>query len=251
MTTEQQIPNVLVACPTARAKDYCFPQWLESVMSLTYPNYSVVVCDNTKDDGRYVERMNRLYRLEYGTHGERRFKAVKTQFKPNAGVIERIATSHDLCARFAVVGKFDYLLHLESDVFPPKDVIERLMAHKKKVISALYFSDSGYYRRPMVQMRLDVSENFGSSYYLSHKNEVDQLLGDNPKRIALAGMGCQLIRTSVFEKIAFRWQKGVDKHPDTFFAEDCERIGLPIYLDSSIVCEHQNADWGFFGVDYN
>jgi hypothetical protein len=56
-------------------------------------------------------------------------------------------------------------LHLESDVIPPPDVIENLLFHKKEVISALYYSDEGIYRRPMIQMKLKVTENYCSSYW--------------------------------------------------------------------------------------
>ena len=45
-----------------------------------------------------------------------------------------MAKSHETIRQKALKGNYDYLLHLESDVFPPIDIIERLLEKKKKII---------------------------------------------------------------------------------------------------------------------
>jgi hypothetical protein len=174
---------------------------------------------------------------------------VENNAKSGMGVIERMAMSHNDCRKYALHNKYDFLLHLESDVFPPKDVIQELLFTKKKFVNALYYSDEGKYRRPMIQMHLDVAPNYGSSLWLNTINEPQFITGETI-RVALAGLGCALISCDILKKIEFRYEKGVDKHPDTFFAEDCERFNIPIFLNTSVVCEHRNQNWGIYGIDY-
>ena len=124
-----------------------------------------------------------------------------------------------------------------------------MLFHKKKFINALYYTDEGSYRRPMVQVHLELAPNYGHSYWATYKDEIKYVNGE-VYRLALAGLGCALIHYSVLKKIEFRFEKGIDKHPDTFFAEDCEKHKVPIYIDTSIVCEHKNKSWGVYGIDY-
>ena len=57
------------------------------------------------------------------------------------------------------------------------------------------------------------------------------------------GLGMCLIHRSVLEKIEFRYEEDVDVHPDTLFANDLEQLVIPQYLDTSIMCNHDNRDW--------
>jgi len=242
-------PKVLVSCPTAEVKNYCFHDWLENVMCFTYPNYDVIMFDNTPDKGKNAKYLNKVYANKYGYSKNRKFKVINSVVNAKVGVIERMAVSHNDCRNYALREGYDYLLHLESDVFPPKDVIERLLFQGKKFVNALYYTDEGKSRRPMVQTQLQIATNYGSSYWLNHKDEPMYLNGELLK-VASAGLGCALIDVSVLKKIGFRWEKNVNKHPDTFFAEDCQKNNIPVFCDTSIVCEHRNKEWGIFGIDY-
>lgn len=241
--------KILVSCPTAKVKNYCFEDWLENVMSFTYPNYDVIMFDNTIDEGKNAKYLNKVYANKYGYNKNRKFKVINSQVTSKINIIERMAISHNDCRIYALNEEYDYLLHLESDVFPPKNVIEKLLFNKKKFVNALYYTDEGKSRRPVVQTQLKIAPNFASSYWLNHKDEVLYLNGDLLK-VATAGLGCALIERSVLKKIKFRFEKGVDKHPDTFFAQDCEKNNIPVFCDTSIICEHRNKQWGIFGIDY-
>jgi hypothetical protein len=69
-------------------------------------------------------------------------------------------------------------------------------------------------------------------------------------QVAHVGLGCVLISKKVLQKLKFRSVNGVNNHPDSFFAEDCYRYKIPIWIDSSIVCSHDNQDWGIYGLDF-
>ena len=61
-----EFPKVLVAAPTAIAKKYCFDDWLYNVLGFTYPNYNVILFDNTGDNGEFTNDMNVLCKYKYG-----------------------------------------------------------------------------------------------------------------------------------------------------------------------------------------
>jgi hypothetical protein len=124
-----RLPKILVCAPTASAKDYCFEEWLDNVMGFTYPNFDVKLFDNTLDDGIFVRRMNNYYISNYGDN--QKFLAFNSFIRSQTNsFIERMCISNNWCSTICIDGGYDYILHLETDVFPPKDIIEHLLFHK-------------------------------------------------------------------------------------------------------------------------
>jgi hemerythrin-like domain-containing protein len=243
-------PRVLISAPQAKAKAYCFERFIDNVMQFKYPNFDVKLFDNTLDDGEFTSYMNSYVIKNHGKNA--RFEALNTCLMhkmTSDSVIERMARSHNDCRDFTLRLKYDYLLHLETDLFPPHDVIEQLMSQTKPIISALYYVDNGIYRKPMIQRTIKLAPKFITSKNFM-ANEDLCFCDGTIKKIAHAGLGCILIHRSVLEKVKFRSIQGLNNHPDTYFAEDCAKHKIPIYLDSSIVVEHQNSPWGVFGLDY-
>jgi hypothetical protein len=244
-------PKVLISCPTAVVKNYCFEAWLKNVMNFTYPNYQVYLCDNTEDEGVNVKYYNDYYKEHYGVDGK--FLAVNSMILNNVNrpmnITEKMALSHNDCRDATLENNFDYLFHLESDVLPPRDVIERLMFHKKNVTGGLYHINSGIYRSPMIQINFEITPRFIKSINLEKSIEISYLDGKLHK-VAHVGLGCVLITKKVLQKLKFRSVIGENNHPDSFFAEDCFRNKIPIWIDSSIVCSHDNQDWGIYGLDF-
>lgn len=243
-------PRVLVAAPQAAAKKYAFERFIDNVMQFTYPNFDVKLFDNTDDGGEFTAYMNTYVEQHHGKGA--RFEALNTLLMHNMktdSVIERMARSHNDCRDFTLRLKYDYLLHLETDLFPPSNIIEELMVQAKPIISALYYVDNGIYRKPMIQRSIKLAPRFLSSKNFM-ANEDLCFCDGTVKKVAHAGLGCILIHRSVLEKVNFRHIEGVNNHPDTYFAEDCAKERIPIMLDTSIVVEHENSPWGVFGLDY-
>ena len=246
----QVFPKVLVAAPQASAKAYCFERFIDNVMQFTYPNFDVKLFDNTIDGGVFCAYMNDYVQKNHGKNAK--FEALSTiqMHKMNSdSVIARMARSHNDCRDFTLRLKYDYLLHLETDLFPQKDIIEQLMFHSLPIVSALYYVDNGIYRKPMIQRSVRLAPKFLSSKNFM-ANEDLCFCDGNVKKVAHAGIGCILIHKSVLEKVQFRHIDGVNNHPDTYFAEDCAQNKIPIHLDTSILVEHENSPWGVFGLDY-
>lgn len=243
-------PRVLVAAPTASAKKYCFEEWLDNVLEFTYPNFNVLLFDNTNDSGEFANYMNDLYKNRYGY--SEKFLATNSLLINNSSatnVIEKMALSHNDCRNYALFHNYDYLLHLESDVFPEKDVIQTLMLHQKPVIGGIYYRDEGMYRKPMLQMSIEPIEKHIKTLNFE-RNEDICFIDGTIKKAPHVGLGCVLIKRSVLKKIPFRFESGVQMHPDSYFAEDCFRNKISIYADTSVICRHENQAWGIYGIDY-
>lgn len=221
--------KVLVGTPHADRKMYCQDQMLAIIKSLTYPYYTAIIADNSdtrKNYKKIVKQGINAVWVDPHKKSSRRY----------------IAESHEVIRRQAISEGVDFLFHLEDDIIPPLDIIERLMAHQKQVVSGMYFINQGHNSHLMIQ------DNEKEFYSLMHTRNVDEgrdinYVDGTLKQVYACGLGCTLIHKSVFTKIPFRYEEDVDAHPDTFFAHDLKQANIPQYLDTSILCEHNNVSW--------
>ncbi|MES2287573.1 MAG: hypothetical protein V4547_17900 [Bacteroidota bacterium] len=230
--------RILIASPTAAVKNYCTEQWLLHLNTLTYIyGFDVVLVDNTPDKGENISYLNELIKSL-----PLKFKAwaVGATFSKKASLFKRMCAAHQACADFAKEYGFKHMLHLESDVFPESNVIEKLLENHKKVCGALYYRDAGVNRRLMVQRHIYRAHNNIMSENFKPGDDVIFIDGKT-KEVAHVGLGCVLIHTSVFEKIKFRFKKGSTMSVDSYFAEDCMRAGIKIYADTSLICRHEDS----------
>ena len=239
--------KVLITAPTAKSKNYCFDEWIANVMSFKYPDFKVVVYDNTQDGGKNASYLNRRFIELFGNNGK--FTAYHSNTDRINSVIERMCVSHNLCRELALKEGYDYILHLETDIFPEHDIIESLMCHHKRVVGALYDRDEGKWRKTMLQWRVYTSNYSVQSINFDVGQELTILTG-GLKEFSHVGLGCVLIHSSVLKKIKFRFVDKENSHPDTYFAEDCFRNNIKIYGDTSQYCRHDNKPWGVYGLDF-
>jgi len=219
-------PKVLLACPQSDVKSYCFEAWLENISRFTYPNFAVFLADNSENN-KFSKKIGEL--------------GISVEWiKPyGKSVMQRIAESHELCRQYALHYNFDYLFHLESDVFPPPTIIEDLITARKSVIGGLYHLGSAVSGELMVQIVEETDdENFTMTRNL--RWELPSWLDGSIKKAYHIGLGCILIHNSVLPHFVFRYMKGKNFHPDSFFAMDLYRKGIDIFVDTSIICKHDN-----------
>jgi hypothetical protein len=84
------------------------------------------------------------------------------------GVIEKLANTHEEIRQYALNNGYDFLLHLESDVFPQEDVIEQLLWTRKAVVGVPYQLFGGGQRRVVTQGWTDVE--LKNDYFVSALN---------------------------------------------------------------------------------
>ncbi len=230
-------PKILIASPQSDIKNYCFLDWYLNVKRISYPQarVDVFLADNsdTQDNCKMLESMG-----------------VKCKHIPKngRGIIETMAECHQACVDYAIDNNYDYLLHLETDVFPSHDVLNNLMSLSKPIACGLYQIFDGAYREPMIRLIEDDNMGFMEAYAIA--NAQGEYLNGKPLKVFSAGLGCALIHKSVLGKIKFKYIEGQDQHPDTWFANDMRNIGIDIFCDTSTFCEHRNKSWGKYKINF-
>lgn len=238
-------PKILVACPTADAKNYTALEWMQNTQLFNYPNYDVVVFDNTDDSGLNTDYLNNLAK----DNGILNYEAIHYSNNKHENLIERMCISHNLCRDYAINNGYSYLFHLESDVICPIDALQNLYIANKKVTGGLYYIDSGKSRRLMAQTRIyKSSNNIVSENFLPTEDVF--FIDGSIKQNAHIGLGCVLINVNVLRKIPFRFDANLNLHSDSFFAEDCYRNKIKIFADTNIICKHNNENWGVHGLNW-
>ncbi len=141
-------PKILIGAPTADVKNYCAKEWIKNVKSFLYPtDLDLFLADNSDD------RKNVSFLQSLGADAER------VKFSENETIISRITKGHNLVRQKTLDGGYDFLLHLETDIFPPKEVILNLLAHRKQVVGICYDIFDWQDREPvMLQLEEDYDD---------------------------------------------------------------------------------------------
>jgi GT2 family glycosyltransferase len=236
METRYMIPTrrlkrqkVLVGTPHAEVKNYCLDKYIDNVKGLTYPFHDLLVVDNS---ATHHNAKNIKKRGVPAVHIKRKNKHTR----------QLLAESHNYLREVTLKNGYDYLLHFESDITPPPNVIEHLLSHQLPVVSAPYFIDFGHNSHLMAQDIEEKCVGIRKTINLDKGSDFHIMDGKLQKGFAF-GLGMCLIHRDILEKVKFRYEENVDAHPDTFFANDLEQLGIEQYLDTSIICEHDNTDW--------
>ena len=229
---EKIYPKVLLCAPQHESKMYCWESWHERLENLTYPNFDIFIADNsdTMDNVNYMNT----------------FEGVVAVYTPDRkkGTLSRINDSHKQCAEYAIKNEYEWVFHLETDVFPPLDVIERLLSRKRPIIAGLYDIEFGYNRKAMVQLKEPVPRTIHGFQVIDYAEHNEPILFNGAvNSVFHAGLGCILINTNILKQVKFRVQKGVNFHTDTLFANDCFQLNKHIFVDTTVQCDHFNQQW--------
>jgi GT2 family glycosyltransferase len=144
------------------------------------------------------------------------------------------------------VAQFTHLLFIDSDTIPPADVLEKLLAHDKDIISGLT-PILHYDREKMAWGTMDncfthqdVDEKDGKVRTHAVKRN------SGLHKIWRCGTSCLLIKREVFEKLAkpyFKFEFDEDivkpvRSEDLYFCDKAHEAGFEIWCDSSVICNH-------------
>jgi len=236
-------PKILIVTPTSYHKDYCLEKWAYSISQLTYDNLDILILDNTLEN-EHVNIFN------------------KFKFRPNTYVMHvpkrdtdkdirfTMLRCNEISRIFAIKNNYDYILSIESDVFPPiVNAVEILLEHKKEVVGFDYFIGQYHNSMPIVFNRLSENTYFKNDTQGTYMSGL--MLHDGTlKEVVNLGLGFVLISRSVFATIPFRvddneWVIDCENfaHADTFFHIDLQKNGVPIYCDTRYICRHMNQSW--------
>jgi glycosyltransferase involved in cell wall biosynthesis/SAM-dependent methyltransferase len=148
----------------------------------------------------------------------------------------------------AIAHKAKWLFFIDSDVFPPPDVLSKLMAHGKDIVTGIY------YMKTMPPQPVLFKEMGSGPYYNFPVEELFEVEG--------SGLGCCLINMEIFEKFD---EKGlpyfqenwlhekadgskvrINIGEDHWFFMKAKELGYKIWCDSSVLCDHLDTNTGAF-----
>jgi len=215
--------KILVGCPTSFHKEYCLKEYAEAINKLTYKNHDVLLVDNSPE-GDYSVKINGLG-----------MPTVKGPYFESAR--DRIIHSRNILRQKVIDDNYDYLLSLEQDVIPPKDIIERLLQHKKEVITAVYFMHNiipGEVSSKLIPLVYVLEDQ--KTISMRSLNEDELWKNQGLMQVISAGLGCILIHKNILKKIKFRYE--LNTFDDRWFFMDLYNKKIPVYADTSIKCKH-------------
>lgn len=226
-------PKLLIGVPTAEIKKYCQDRFIASIKMLTYPNKDILFVDNSPTKDNYKQLTDAGFKVIW-------------QNPAGKEKLHILADAHEEIRQYALRGGYEYLFHHESDVFPYDiRIIENLMLHKHEVVAGLYNVMEGSDRKLSCSLAemTDDGREVESIITSMIEDEIGFITG-GLQRVFNPSLGCTLIKRSALEKFKFRYEKTERAFPDYFMAVDLFMGGIPVYVDTAMLCEHDNIDWG-------
>lgn len=231
---EEGLPKVLVAAPTYSGKHYIFPKWYELITHLTYKNYDWLVVDNSKKHSYSVglrrQGFKKIVHIKRGKHA--RFA---------------LAQSAEYIRQYALKYDYDYVMMIETDLLPPRDVIERLLKHDKKVVGGVYeIGLVGSKQAPRRMCIYDYNNDSDKTERLIRLMDVNEgyaFVDGTLKECAGMGIGCTLFRRDLLEEYDFKY---TDKHflqSDVILYLDLAQNYERVFADTGLLVPHYNQNW--------
>jgi len=240
-----RLPKILIGIPTYEGKNYCLEEFLDNIRKFDYPKskIDIYIADNSKTNEN-AKMINKKYGL-------------KVFWKDYSGqtIFEKMADSHNQIRRYFLDSDNEYLLHLESDIFPPPNILQELLWCRKPIVNSLYQVFDGSWRTPCIALN-DTKHKFHNEFVFHYTldNFWHWYIDGKVKKTFIAGIGCSLMKRKVLENFSFRFNPNEEKPPDTWFAEDLRKSGVQNWVHTGLISFHWNReDWGrhFEYVDYH
>lgn len=154
-----------------------------------------------------------------------------------------------------------HILFYDSDIDPPAEGLNKLLSHNMPVVSGLYYCRhrSDYLTPESLPVPLPAT---GAMWLDNGQGAYNPIINWTPGQLvqcSVVGCGFALIHMSVFRRldkelnrngVFFKWTAGVKDtayteglpgvSEDFFFFRMLARIGIPIMVDTSIICNHMS-----------
>lgn len=136
----------------------------------------------------------------------------------------------------AIANGCDYLLMLDDDMLVSSDLVQKLLAHDKDVIGALYWQRGGSYNPVIIRDVPHEDGSVGIDFYLPH----DPIIRDpGLYEVDIIGGGCMLLKVDIFRKILppyFWWE--AQEGTDVAICRRLREAGVSVWIDTSIELGH-------------
>lgn len=240
-----QNPKVLVASPLYDGMNYCIKEFLNSIKSLAYNNYDVLLVDNSKTDDFFNELKK-----------ERGIKVIKDNTKEKEN-IQRLVSSRNKILQYALDNNHEFVLMMDSDVLPPPNIIEELLNCKKDIVGGLYFNyfqSSGITKLlPVawafitpeefeeIKNKVDLAPSIKSHLDLRRHLTQEEIKTKELLKVRYPSAGCVLLSKKVFEKVKYgilEMPQNLKTSDEIYFFDKAHELGFECFCHTKIKCRH-------------
>ena len=151
------------------------------------------------------------------------------------------ASARNRIAQFAIEDDADYLLAVDSDVVLPKDALANMLEHGDDIVLGFY-ARRGHFDGTTTIIRKGSADHDDSMNASEFERMRDN--GVCKCEVKAGGMGCALIRTSVFKRVGYPYYKwvlykdGKFQSEDYYFFQQCRKAGIKVNVDTRVGCGH-------------
>lgn len=243
------IKKILVGVPVYDGMKYCWDKFISSAKKFSYKNYDILVVDNSEGN-EFFEEIKK----------DKTIKVIKDDTQETRKQL-RLISSENKIIDYAVKNNYDYILKLDSDVIPPRNVIEELLSCKKDVVSALavsYFNIQGQNKQMPICWKNFTKEEFDEMKKLNIlksniKSEKDirrfltkeEVKSGELLEVCVPFNGCILIKTDILKDKQIRYGLLNDSNKtsdDIYFFSKLREKGFKLFCYPKLACEHMV--WG-------
>jgi cellulose synthase/poly-beta-1,6-N-acetylglucosamine synthase-like glycosyltransferase len=222
------IPKILVSAPTSKQHDYIIDRYITNVLGFDYDDFDAVLVD-TSD-------------VPWDKLRDRPFTILRCE--PSDNALETLSRARNMIIDHMLANDYDYLLMIDTDTLPPKDVITRLLSHKKDIVGLLSHggTEENHNVRPIVLKSgsLVKAGIRGLDYY--SWEEIEQMAGQLT-RVWGTSVGCLLVSRKVLEAgVRFKYTPRFHIGEDIWFFLQANGAGFEFWLDPYRVI-HENRYW--------
>ena len=248
LITIKKMLKILIASPIYEGMEYCLYKFIDKLKEINYPNFDIVFFDNS--------RTREFYNKIKDTPG---IKVIYDDTSENKNMF-RVISSRNKILDYAINENYDYLLMMDCDVMVPKDILKKLLSHKKEVISGIYFN--GFLRDgkreilPVCWKKITGKEIplYRKAYpkitnlnWISRQLTLEEIDTGELFEVSVPSNGCCLLSRNAFTSGA-RYgilpihRNKIETKSVTdeikFFKQLRDNFNFKIYCDSSVKCGH-------------
>jgi cellulose synthase/poly-beta-1,6-N-acetylglucosamine synthase-like glycosyltransferase len=213
---------VIIGASASKYNKSTFDQFYEKINTFSYKHKKLVMVDSSEGNHYYRELL--------------KMGILSIKVKPKTkSTIQTQHECYEMIRERFIKSNADHLLLLDENTMPPRDVIERLLLHRKDIVSGCTFVTEENKSRLNI-METEDAINTYHTVELDTKAGYDFIDG-KLKQIFNGGFACTLISREVLKKTPFRYEDKKDFPINLYFATDAKMFNFEWFVDTSIICE--------------